>query len=251
MKSSTQSTNTIESQYIIDGVFVVQDSESLEINSIDLWQTHNDINIKLEPNSKLIIYNQITQNSNSKVRITATNNTSLKIFSLYSYSSDSKLGIEMIGSDNQIQLIEIANPNQPIQVSSSQSVVSNSSGNIIEQYFGCISDYGSSFDINYSIDIGMFADKNVIKQYLQSTNFGQVGKTKFTPSLHILSPSAKVNHGVSYGKIDKHQANYLKSRGLSDQETQRLLGHVFCNRYLEYITEICVRQEFERAIFGV
>jgi hypothetical protein len=251
MKTPTISTNTIDSSLVIDGVFVVKEFESVEINSKNLWQNYSDIEICLEPNSSLIIYNQVSEIQNSKIKIKLSNNSFLKVFTLYTSDSESQITINVEGNDNHIQIIELAKPNQLIKVKSNQSISSISSGNIIDQYFGCISDFGSSFDINYSIDIEMFGDQNMIKQYLQSTNFGNPSKTKFSPSLRILSPSTKVNHGVSYGKIDKHQSNYLKSRGLSDQETQRLLGHVFCNRYLEYITEICVRQEFERAIFGV
>ena len=47
------------------------------------------------------------------------------------------------------------------------------------------------------------------------------------PGLEILADDVRCSHGVSIGEIDPDQIFYLKSRGVSEKESRRLISEGF------------------------
>ncbi|MBI2029571.1 SufD family Fe-S cluster assembly protein [Candidatus Gottesmanbacteria bacterium] len=57
------------------------------------------------------------------------------------------------------------------------------------------------------------------------------------PELEILANSVRCTHGATVGKIDKEQLFYLKSRGLSKKEAEKLIIEGFFEGVLQRITD--------------
>jgi Fe-S cluster assembly protein SufD len=68
------------------------------------------------------------------------------------------------------------------------------------------------------------------------------------PGLEILADDVRCTHGATVGKIDPDVVFYLRSRGLSQQEAERLVVEGFFEPIMHRIPFDGVRERFKRAI---
>jgi Fe-S cluster assembly protein SufD len=68
------------------------------------------------------------------------------------------------------------------------------------------------------------------------------------PGLEILADDVRCTHGATVGKIDPEQMFYLRSRGLPEDEAQRLIVEGFFDPIMQRIPFEGVRQRFQLAI---
>ncbi|MCD6290058.1 MAG: Fe-S cluster assembly protein SufB [Anaerolineae bacterium] len=68
------------------------------------------------------------------------------------------------------------------------------------------------------------------------------------PGLEIEANDLRCTHGVTAGKIDKDQLFYLMSRGLSEEQAQRMIVYGFFEPLLSRISAESVRARVERMI---
>jgi len=68
------------------------------------------------------------------------------------------------------------------------------------------------------------------------------------PGLEILADDVRCTHGATVGKIDQEQVFYLRSRGISETEAERLIVEGFFDPIMQRIAFEGVRARFQRAI---
>lgn len=68
------------------------------------------------------------------------------------------------------------------------------------------------------------------------------------PILEIEADDVKASHGATTGRIDPGQVFYLKSRGLSDQETQNTIVEGFFESLLARIDDETIRNKVRKRI---
>lgn len=68
------------------------------------------------------------------------------------------------------------------------------------------------------------------------------------PGLEILADDVRCTHGATVGKIDPAQTFYLRSRGIPQQEAERLIVEGFFDPIMQRIPFEGVRQRFQEAI---
>lgn len=68
------------------------------------------------------------------------------------------------------------------------------------------------------------------------------------PGLEILADDVRCTHGATVGKIDADQVFYLRSRGISYQEAERLIVEGFFDPIMQRIPFEGVRHRFQQAI---
>jgi Fe-S cluster assembly protein SufD len=68
------------------------------------------------------------------------------------------------------------------------------------------------------------------------------------PGLEILADDVRCTHGATVGKIDADQVFYLRSRGISYQEAERLIVEGFFDPIMQRIPFEGVRSRFQEAI---
>lgn len=68
------------------------------------------------------------------------------------------------------------------------------------------------------------------------------------PGLEILADDVRCTHGATVGKIDRDQVFYLRSRGITKLEAERLIVEGFFDPIMQRIPFEGVRQRFQEAI---
>lgn len=91
----------------------------------------------------------------------------------------------------------------------------------------------SKFDFNGLIKID--AGAILSDAYLKNDNLviGENAVVNSSPQLEIKADDVKASHGVTISTINEHDQFYLRSRGLSDQESKELLVEGFINEILQ------------------
>ena len=93
--------------------------------------------------------------------------------------------------------------------------------------------------------LGVFLGKVYVEKNAQKTNAYQSNKNillsaeasaNSKPQLEIYADDVKCSHGSSTGQLDKEQLFYLQSRGISKENSQRLLLHAFASNITGNIT---------------
>jgi len=94
--------------------------------------------------------------------------------------------------------------------------------------------------------IGTYQGKIYVDKKAQKTNGYQLSKALLLsdnsafnskPELEIYADDVKCSHGSSTGNIDQNSIFYLMSRGLSNEQANKMLIEGFLNEAIETITE--------------
>ena len=75
-----------------------------------------------------------------------------------------------------------------------------------------------------------------------SMNFSETAKFQTIPSLEIKTNNVKAGHSVTIGKIDNNQILYMKSRGLNEKTTKKLLIESFLKTDLDKVKDKKTKQ---------
>lgn len=70
------------------------------------------------------------------------------------------------------------------------------------------------------------------------------------PGLEILADDVRCTHGATVGKIDSEQVFYLRSRGLTKEDAERLIVEGFFDPIMQRIPFERVRERFQQAILA-
>ncbi len=104
---------------------------------------------------------------------------------------------------------------------------------------------------------GIFQGKIFVKDIAQKTDAYQLGKALLLndsaefnskPELEIYADDVKCSHGSASGSIDEDSIHYLMSRGLSREDSTKLLVKGFLNDIIEFIKNPSVRKFVESKI---
>ncbi|HET8649375.1 MAG TPA: Fe-S cluster assembly protein SufD [Gemmatimonadales bacterium] len=68
------------------------------------------------------------------------------------------------------------------------------------------------------------------------------------PQLEIFADDVKCTHGATVGRLDHQAVFYLRSRGVPDDEAQRLLTYAFAAEVVDEVALEPVRQELDRLV---
>ncbi len=98
---------------------------------------------------------------------------------------------------------------------------------------------------------GVFNGKIFVKPDAQKTNAFQSNKNVLIskeatvntkPQLEIYADDVKCSHGATTGQLDEEALFYLRSRGIGEAQSKRLLLHAFANDVIERIKIVPLRE---------
>ena len=101
---------------------------------------------------------------------------------------------------------------------------------------------------------GVFQGKIFVKDIAQKTDAYQLGKALLLnddaefnskPELEIYADDVKCSHGSASGSIDEDSIYYLMTRGLSREESSKLLVKGFLSEIIQFIKSDSIRKFVE------
>ncbi len=113
-----------------------------------------------------------------------------------------------------------------------------------ENYKGIISDKGIGV-FNGKIFVRQDAQKTLAFQSNKNILLGKNPTIHTKPQLEIWADDVKCTHGATTGKLDSEQLFYLKSRGIDENEAERMLTRGFANEILNKVSLQGFRKEVE------
>lgn len=114
------------------------------------------------------------------------------------------------------------------QLSDTHSVLDHRKPNCTShQLHKCIVDGVGTSVFNGKIFVRQIAQKTDSYQANHNLQLSHHGMVYTKPQLEIFADDVKCSHGATVGQIDDEQLFYLKSRGLSEQQTRYLLTYGF------------------------
>ena len=174
----------------------------LELNT----NTKNEINISLKENSRLI-YNKASRDIDDRVLI-----------NLDGEGANVTLNSSVVNSDISSCLFEVRhNANNTISLFSNHGIN--------------ISDKELTFKIDAYVPVGSKMCKTSQQNKIINTN---CGKSIILPNLIIDTDDVDASHSAYIGNFDKEVMFYMKSRGLSDLESRKLLMNGFLIGNISY-----------------
>jgi len=106
---------------------------------------------------------------------------------------------------------------------------------------------------------GVFNGRIYVRQIAQKTDSKQTNRTLLlsktaqintNPQLEIFADDVKCTHGATVGQIDATQLYYLRSRGISLKQAQRMLVFAFANEMVEKINLAPLRAFLEKRLLA-
>lgn len=114
------------------------------------------------------------------------------------------------------------------QLSDTHSILDHRKPNCTShQLHKCIVDGVGTSVFNGKIFVRQIAQKTDSYQANHNLQLSHHGMVYTKPQLEIFADDVKCSHGATVGQIDDEQLFYLKSRGLSEQQTRYLLTYGF------------------------
>ncbi|MBA3603319.1 MAG: Fe-S cluster assembly protein SufD [Parachlamydiaceae bacterium] len=95
-----------------------------------------------------------------------------------------------------------------------------------------------------------FEGKIMVRKEAQETNAFQLNHNlllsdgaaaESKPNLEIFADNVKASHGATIGQLEKEELFYMRSRGFSVLEAQKMLVHGFCQEVIDMIRQPTVR----------
>jgi len=85
------------------------------------------------------------------------------------------------------------------------------------------------------IYVGHGAKYSDAKQNSQAILLGEKASMHAKPQLEIYTDELEASHGSTIGQLDENALFYLRSRGISLQEAQKIIVLAFANNFIETI----------------
>ncbi len=117
-----------------------------------------------------------------------------------------------------------------------------------ELYKGVL-DGSSQGVFNGKIRVEAEASQTVARQLNKNLLLSKEASINSKPVLEILNNDVKCNHGATIGKLDEKQIFYLRSRGISEQESKSLLTYAFAADVLESISLSSLKEQLKKTLF--
>lgn len=118
-----------------------------------------------------------------------------------------------------------------------------------ELYKGVLNDHASGV-FNGRIYVRQIAQKTDSKQTNRSLLLSPDARVNTNPQLEIFADDVKCTHGATIGQIDHNQMYYLRSRGISEDQAQRMLVFAFANEMVERIKMESLRTYLEAKLLA-
>ncbi len=116
-----------------------------------------------------------------------------------------------------------------------------------ENYKGIIFDKGTGV-FNGRIFVRPGAQKTRAFQSNKNILLGNNPVVHSKPQLEILADDVKCTHGATTGRLDEEQLFYLRSRGIGQEEAERMLTEAFAKEILEKVEIDFFREEVEQSL---
>ncbi|MBI2173284.1 MAG: Fe-S cluster assembly protein SufD [Candidatus Aenigmarchaeota archaeon] len=98
------------------------------------------------------------------------------------------------------------------------------------------------------IKIGKEAQKTISYLSDNTIMLGEKALANSIPGLMIDANDVKASHGSTIGQIDEHQLFYLRSRGLTREQAEKLIIEGFIEPSIEMIKDEDLRDEYRKAV---
>lgn len=93
------------------------------------------------------------------------------------------------------------------------------------------------------------AQKTVSRQENRNLLLSEAAIVDSKPTLEIHNDDVKCNHGSTIGQLDEEAMFYLRSRGISEEESRNLLVYAFASEIVDRMKIEPVKEEVRRALF--
>ena len=93
------------------------------------------------------------------------------------------------------------------------------------------------------------AQKTVSRQENRNLLLSEAAVVDSKPTLEIHNDDVKCNHGSTIGQLDEQAMFYLRSRGISEEESRNLLVYAFASEIVDRMKIEPARTEIRRALF--
>ena len=200
---------------------LVSDIINLDNGEYILNCQNDDINIKINGEVKLYLYNEKT----AKLNIDLKDNSTLKIYIF----NDNKANLEV--NINQNNNSKIYYNEAFINELNNKLIINNSIvGNNNESYINIrnICNKNKS-EIIINVEIKENTINNIALEDLKGINNG--GMVHIEPNIICLSNEVVANHLTTIGGVDKNSLNYLMSKGINEEKSKKILlkGFIYSN----------------------
>lgn len=211
----------------------------------NLFQTLNLIELKiiLNQGSKLTIVEQNNSELQENLIIDQAENSFFRYQKLYKSSGKSTLTINQNGKNCQTEIQNIVLGSN-INLEINQKIEQNSEEQKLEHRTKFVLDKNSDVLITHSGRSSITSTNCIINQKIKGIILGLDSKVEMQPILEIDSDTSTSNHGASVGEFDRNEIFYLRSRGLSLAQTQKILVDSFLNDFYDEVEPICVRENW-------
>lgn len=226
-------------------VVLEEGAEALFINDLS---TRSDgeqlivsqVEIVLKPNSHLKILNTQKLNSASWCFMDQAaqlhENSRLTTFSVYLGGKVTKSDISVNhlgrGSSSQILGVAFGDGDQHFDINTHQEHPAPET--VSDLLYKIVLDEKASSIFRGLIRIDKEGQRSNAYQSNKNLLLSNKARVDSQPKLEIIADDVRCTHGVSVGSVDENQLFYLRSRGLSQQEAEKLIVTGFCE-------DVCTR----------
>jgi len=113
------------------------------------------------------------------------------------------------------------------------------------QHFKGIVSERSQASFEGKIHVAQAAQKTEAYQLSNNLILGERAQAFCKPNLQIFADDVKASHGATVGQLDANALFYLKTRGICEEEAQRLLVSAFCQEISAKIPLPSVQNKFK------
>ena len=204
--------------YLLEGNkldIILKENAQLELVIFNETNLDNELNIRLEKNANLRIYN-----------IVLTNDSVLLKENIYLEKEHSKC-----------EIISVLLAKEKAYLDSDINIYHNvgNTSSIFENYG--IAKESAKMILNNNATIKQGARKSVVQQKAKGLTLSKHAVIKAMPNLYIDEYDVIANHSASIGSISKDDLFYLMSRGLSVHEASNLVIMGFINPIIDHISD--------------
>ena len=215
-------------RYLINGAnldIIVKENASLELLVFNKNCLDNKLNIRLEKDASVRIYNIIITNCNTLI--------------------EEDVYLEKTNSNCEITSVLLAtggaNLNSDINIYHPVGHTSSTFEN-----YGIAKD-NAKITLNNNATIKQGARRAEVKQKAKGLTLSKTASIKAMPNLYIDEYDVIANHSASIGSISKDDLFYLMSRGLTTEEATSLVVIGFIKPIIDNITDESLKDEIYKA----
>jgi Fe-S cluster assembly protein SufD len=223
----------------------ILESQELKIISDNLFYNLgiNHLTVILEKDSKLTITECDNSQLDEVLNVEQKQNSIFIYQKLYKSSGNSVLNLSQKGDKctAEVQNIVIG---QNIELKIDQNVNQHGKEQKMDHKSKFILSDNSNLAISHSGKSSVTSTNCTVNQRIKGVVLDIESKAEMQPVLEIDSDSSTCNHGASVGGFDRSEVQYLKTRGLDQAQTQKILVDSFLNDYYDKIDPICARERW-------